>query len=77
MSLERKRNIFIFSSMALGVFMLAFDAWIFPGWISASIWGYGLSLVYILYAIIQKDQLLGRFIFFGLCAGWVELLPDH
>lgn len=73
----RKRNIFIFSSMALAVLLLLFNAYFFKGWVSASLWGYGFSLAYILYAFFTKDLLLGRFLLFGMCAGWVELLPDH
>lgn len=77
MNQSRSRTIFIFSAMAVSILGLVFDAYVWHGWISATVWGYGFSLVFIVYALIQKDALLGRFLFFGACAGWVELLPDH
>lgn len=72
----RERSIFIFTSMALAIGLLALFAWKFPGWISASIWSYGFSLVYLLYVLIKKDYVLGRFLLFSLFAGFTELLPD-
>jgi len=74
---NRRRNIFILGSMAVAVVCLVFNAYFFKGWISATLWGFGFSIAYILYALITKDSLLGRFLLFGMCAGWIELLPDH
>jgi hypothetical protein len=76
-SLAHDRTIFVFTVMALGILALIGCAYWWHGYVSASYWGYGFSLIFILYALIKKDKLLGRFIFFGMCAGWTELLPDH
>jgi len=72
----RERSIFIFSTMALAIGVLALFAWKFPGWVGASIWSYGFSLVYFLYFLIKKDKVLGRFLLFAMVAGFTELLPD-
>lgn len=77
MATDRKRNIFILGSMAFAVLCLVFNAYFFKGWVSAALWGFGFSIAYIVYAIVTKDALLGRFILFAMCAGWIELLPDH
>lgn len=77
MHTERNRNFFILGSMALAVLFLFFNAYFFKGWVSATLWGFGFSIAYIAYALVTKDALLGRFLLFGMCAGWVELLPDH
>ncbi|MEJ7738425.1 MAG: hypothetical protein WKF97_13430 [Chitinophagaceae bacterium] len=74
---NRKRNIFILGSMAVAIIFLVINAYFFKGWISATLWGFGFTIAYVLYALITKDALLGRFLFFGMCAGWIELLPDH
>jgi hypothetical protein len=74
---NRKRNIFILGSMAVAIIFLIINAYFFKGWISATLWGFGFTIAYVLYALITKDALLGRFLFFGMCAGWIELLPDH
>lgn len=77
MATDRKRNIFIIGSMAVAVLCLVFNAYFFKGWVSATVWGFGFSIAYALYAIVTKDALLGRFLLFGMFAGWIELLPDH
>ena len=74
---NRNRTSFIIGSMVLAVMFLVFNAYFFKGWVSATLWGYGFSLAYFLFAIFTKDALLGRFLLFGLVAGWIELLPDH
>jgi hypothetical protein len=76
-NLERNRTIFVLVTMAISILGLATAAYVWHGWVSATVWGYGFSAIFILYAVIQNDALLGRFIFFGACAGWIELLPDH
>ena len=75
--LARDRSTFIFFSMVIAILGLVGCAYWWHGYVSATFWGYGFSFIYIVYAILKKDALLGRFIFFGACAGWIELLPDH
>ena len=76
-SKDPARFYFILSSMALGILLLIIDSLLSYGWITAAWWGYGLSLLYVAYAIVKKDKLLTRFIIFALAAGLTELLPDN
>lgn len=74
--LQKDRTIFIFSCMALSIGVLALFAWKFNGWIGASIWSYGFSAIYVAYALIRRDILMGRFLLFAVVTGFTELLPD-
>ncbi len=74
---NKRRTWFILGSMALAIGCLALAMLKFHGWQSGAWWGFGFTGLYILYAIIFKDALLGRFILFGLAAGITELLPDN
>lgn len=74
---ERARTRFVLLSSGVGGLLLVVLAFWAPGWIGAATWAFGLSLVYLAYALATRDGLLLRFLLFGLVAGWVELLPDH
>lgn len=76
-STDRPRFYFIISSMALGILLLVIDSLLSYGWITAAWWGYGLSLMYVIYTLVKKDRLLTKFIIFALAAGFTELLPDN
>ena len=76
MNADKQRTIFILSSMGVAVAALVMAAFLFPGNTSAQVWGYGFSAIYILYAIIFKDALLGRFLLFVVFAGFTELIAD-
>jgi hypothetical protein len=62
--------------MVAAIGLLAIDAFFFPGNTSAQLWSYGFAAVFIIYAIIFKDALLGRFLLFVACAGFTELAAD-
>jgi hypothetical protein len=72
----KKRTWFVLAMMAFGILLLIFDSIQKKGWISAAWWGYGLSAVFLFYALITSDRLLLRFFLFCLTAGFVELLSD-
>ena len=63
--------------MGISVLSLVLCRFYFHGWISASIWGYGLTAVYVIYAFWAKDKILWRILIFGTFAGFAELLADH
>ncbi len=70
------RNKFAFTAMAVAILGLIFFSTFKGGWITASIWGYGMFSVYVCYWLITKDELFERLIVFGLAAGLVELIAD-
>jgi len=76
---HREKNLVIFNFVVMGTSVLAlvFCSLYFHGWISASIWGYGFTAVYIIYAFFSKDKILWRILLFAAFAGFAELLADH
>jgi uncharacterized protein with NAD-binding domain and iron-sulfur cluster len=70
------RNKFAFSAMAFAIGALIYFSTYKGGWITASIWGYGMFAVYVLYWLITKDELFKRLIIFGFAAGVAELIAD-
>lgn len=74
---NKTQLIFIMLSMLLGIVLLIIDSILAYGWITAAWWGYGLSALYVGYAVFKKDGLLLKFIVFALAAGFTELLPDN
>jgi hypothetical protein len=76
---HKEKNLikFNFAVMGASVLLLVFCSLYFHGWISASIWGYGFTAVYVIYAFWAKDKILWRILFFGVCTGFAELLADH
>jgi hypothetical protein len=74
---DKGRTWFVLGAMTVGILVLIIDSLLKEGWITAAWWGYGLSTVFLLYAIIRRDQLLLRFFVFALTAGFAELLADR
>src|SRR5688572_8274121 len=73
---NKSRTIFVLSVMTLGILLLIIDSAQAKGWISAAWWGYGLSAVFLLGALIMRDKLLLRFFLFSITAGFAELISD-
>ncbi|MGC4020495.1 MAG: hypothetical protein QM734_00390 [Cyclobacteriaceae bacterium] len=73
---DKERTWFVLGVMTFGILLLIFDSVFDHGWISAAWWGYGLSAVFLIYALWRKDQLLIKFFVFALVAGLAELLSD-
>ena len=76
---HREKNLEIFNYVVMGTSILALVlcSLFFHGWISASIWGYGFTAVYIIYALWTRDKILWRILLFTIFAGFAELLADH
>lgn len=47
------------------------------GWITATIITFAIITLNMIYIYRYQDALLGRFLLFGLAAGWTELLADR
>ena len=73
---DKERTWFVLSVMTIGILILIFDSVFDHGWVSAAWWGYGLSAVFLSYALIRKDRLLIHFFVFALAAGVAELFAD-
>ncbi|MBI1769030.1 MAG: hypothetical protein HYR67_11710 [Bacteroidetes bacterium] len=73
---DKERTWFVLTVMTIGILLLIFDSVYDHGWVSAAWWGYGLSAVFLVYALIRKDRLLIHFFVFAVTAGFAELLAD-
>jgi hypothetical protein len=62
--------------MACAIGVLALDSFYFPGNTSAQVWSYSFAAVFVVYAVVFKDALLGRFLIFVVFAGFTELIAD-
>ncbi len=74
---DRRRTVFMSASMGVSILCLIFNAFVFKGWLSASIWSLGFTLLYVGYALITRDRLLVHFILFAILAGFAELPTDN
>jgi hypothetical protein len=73
---NRSRTWFVLGVMTFGILLLIIDSIQQRGWISAAWWGYGLSLVFLLFGLATNDRLMLRFLVFCLTAGVAELIAD-
>jgi hypothetical protein len=73
---NRQRTVFVLSVMTIGMLLLVIDSLQDKGWISAAWWGYGLSLVFLVYGLVTRDGVLLRFFLFSVTAGFAELISD-
>lgn len=73
---NKKRTWFVLGTMAFGILLLVIDSIQKEGWISAAWWGYGLSAVFLIYALLTRDKILLLFFLFCLTAGFAELIAD-
>lgn len=69
-------KVFMFSVMGLSILFLLIDSLLADGWITAALWAYVFSAIYIAYAVYTKDQFLKRMLVFAVVAGFAELLAD-
>lgn len=74
---DKNRTKFVLGVMTFGIILLVIDSILDHGWITAAWWGYGLSAVFLTYALITRDALLLRFFLFSLSAGFAELFADQ
>jgi len=74
---ERKRTYWVLSIMTLSIVILMVDSFIGPSILSAEIWGYGFSAVFLILALVLKDDLLKKVFVFAVIAGFAELPADH
>ena len=73
---EQRRLRFVLATLVLVAAWIITNSFFKTGWITAAILAFGVLIIDIIYIIRTKDQLLGKFLFFGLAAGFVELLAD-
>lgn len=74
---SRRRTIFVLTVMTFGIVLLIIFSILKKGWITGAIWSYGLSAVFLLYALMAKDDILKRLFIFSITAGFAELLADY
>ncbi len=74
--LHRHRTWFMLISMGLSIGMLVFNAFVFKGWVSATLWSVGFTVLYGGYALGTRDRLTIHFWLFALLVGFAELPAD-
>jgi hypothetical protein len=74
---DKRRTWFVLGVMTAGIVVLVIDSLLKEGWVTAAWWGYTLSAVFLVYAIVKRDQLLINFFVFALTAGFAELAADR
>jgi hypothetical protein len=75
--IDRGQLIFMMVVMAFAIGTLVVDSLLDRGWVSARWWGYGFFAVYVVYALVRRDPLIGRLAGFAIVAGFAELVADH
>ena len=73
---EIRRLRFVLATLTLVATWIVVNSFFKTGWITAAILAFGVLIIDIVYIIRTDDQLLGKFVLFGLAAGAVELLAD-
>ena len=73
---NRQRTIFVLSVMTLGIVLLIVFSKQKEGWMTGAVWGYGLSAIFLAYALITKDIVLKKLFLFSITAGFAELAAD-
>ena len=76
-SAERKRTYWVLAIMAASILVLIIDSQIGPSIVTAEVWGYGFSAIFLLLAFMLRDDLLKKIYLFSLLAGFCELPADH
>ena len=74
--LKSSRSKFALTAMAFAIGLLVYFSTFSGGYTTASIWGYGMFAVYIIYWLKTKDKIFGRLILFAITAGFAELFAD-
>lgn len=73
---ERERLRFVLITLAIVAAWIVANSFFKTGWITAAMLAFGMLIVDVIYIIRTDDRLLAKFLFFGLTAGFVELLAD-
>jgi len=73
---DKKRTLFVIDVMVISILVLIIDSWLKQGWISAAVWGYGFSALFLVFALLSRDKILLRFFLFVVTAGFAELAAD-
>ncbi len=73
---ESKRLRFVLATMGIVAIWILTNSFFETGWVTAAILAFGVLIIDIVYIIRSDDQLLGKFLIFGLSAGALELLAD-
>ena len=73
---ERNRLRFVLVTLAIVATWIVINSFFFTGWVTAAILAFGMLTVDVIYIIRAGDRLLAKFLYFGLVAGFVELLAD-
>jgi heme/copper-type cytochrome/quinol oxidase subunit 4 len=73
---ERQRLRFILITLTIVATWIVVNGFFFTGWRTAAILAFGMLIIDVLYIIWMDDRLLAKFLFFGLAAGFIELLAD-
>jgi len=74
--LKSSRSKFAFTAMAVAIGFLVYFSTFTGGYKTASIWGFGMFSVYVIYWLKTKDKIFGRIILFAITAGFAELFAD-
>lgn len=75
-SSDKKRTLFVIYVMIISILVLIVDSLLKEGWVSAAVWSYGFSAVFLGYALLTRDKILLRFFLFVVTAGFAELIAD-
>ena len=73
---EQRRLKFVLATLVLVATWIITNSFFKTGWITAAILSFGVLVILLIWIIRTDDQLLGKFLLFGLTAGFVELLAD-
>ena len=74
--LKSSRSKFAFAAMAVAIGFLVYFSTFTGGYKTASIWGFGMFSIYVIYWLKTKDKIFGRIILFAITAGFAELFAD-
>lgn len=74
--LRSSRSKFALTAMAFAIGLLVYFSTFTGGYTTASIWGFGMFAVYVIYWLKTKDKIFGRLILFAITAGFAELFAD-
>jgi hypothetical protein len=73
---QRRRLRFVLLTLAFVVTWMFINSFFATGWVTAFMLAYLVLAIDVIYIIKTDDSLLGTFLFFGLVAGFTELLAD-
>ena len=74
---ERARTWWVLGTMTASILVLIIDSQLGKSILTAQIWGYGFSALFLVLAFVLHDDLLKKLYLFSLLAGFAELPADH